>query len=262
MLVRACVCLCLCVCVHGSERSYTLFVCACVHTDLEVYVLNTEADIQDLTFPHSYDSDSILQISALALQQYSSNGPFNPMKLLLTDTQQKKFSSTFDGQSLTKITPSSLAGQVKLVLTLYKNLGSFLTTQNSTLRLSLGLGQVSETRRRTLVVNSHVISASVHRGASRVYLSEPVIFTLRHLQVQLDTESCTPGSLQATNTSVYPFICTVGEPLWPKLLFLEFIRCLWERQVVHTGLPSITHQQHTHNLCLQPPLQLCCPHDL
>lgn len=45
-----------------------------VWTDLEVYVLNTEADIQDLTFPHSYDSDSILQISALALQQYSNNG--------------------------------------------------------------------------------------------------------------------------------------------------------------------------------------------
>lgn len=77
MLVSACVCLCSCVCVHGSERSYTLSVCACVYTDLEVYVLNTEADIQDLTFPHSYDSDSILQISALALQQYSSNGPFN-----------------------------------------------------------------------------------------------------------------------------------------------------------------------------------------
>lgn len=37
-------------------------------------MLNTEADIQDLTFPHSYDSDSILQISALALQQYSNNG--------------------------------------------------------------------------------------------------------------------------------------------------------------------------------------------
>lgn len=72
---------------------------------------------------------------------------------------------------------------MKLVLTLYKNLGSFLTTQNSTLRLSLGLGQGSDTRRRSLVVNSHVISASVHRGSTRVYLSEPVIFTLRHLQV-------------------------------------------------------------------------------
>uniref|UniRef100_A0A673B9X0 Adhesion G protein-coupled receptor L1a n=1 Tax=Sphaeramia orbicularis TaxID=375764 RepID=A0A673B9X0_9TELE len=114
--------------------------------DLEVYVLNTEADIQDLTFPHSYDSDSVLQISALALQQYSNNG------------------------------------QVKLVLALYKNLGAFLTTQNSTLRLGLGLGQGSDVRRRSLVVNSHVISASVHRGSNRVYLSEPVIFTLRHLQ--------------------------------------------------------------------------------
>lgn len=72
---------------------------------------------------------------------------------------------------------------MKLVLTLYKNLGSFLTTQNSTLRLSLGLTQGSDTRRKSLVVNSHVISASVHRGSSRVYLSEPVIFTLRHLQV-------------------------------------------------------------------------------
>ncbi|XP_034044763.1 adhesion G protein-coupled receptor L1-like isoform X2 [Thalassophryne amazonica] len=116
--------------------------------DLEVYVLNTEVDIQDLTFPDSYDSDSILQISALALQQYSNNG------------------------------------QVKLVLALYKNLGSFLTTQNSTLRLGMGLGQGSEVRHRSLVVNSHVISASVHRGYNRVYLSEPVIFTLRHLQVE------------------------------------------------------------------------------
>ncbi|XP_057700205.1 adhesion G protein-coupled receptor L1-like isoform X1 [Corythoichthys intestinalis] len=117
------------------------------NVDLEVYVLNTEADIQDLTFPHSYDSDSILQISAVALQQYSNNG------------------------------------QVKLVLSLYKNLGSFLTTQNSTLRLGLGLGQGSEVRHRSLVVNSHVISASVHRGSNRVFLSEPVVFTLRHLQL-------------------------------------------------------------------------------
>ncbi|XP_059902315.1 adhesion G protein-coupled receptor L1-like, partial [Gadus macrocephalus] len=73
-------------------------------------------------------------------------------------------------------------GQVKLVLSLFKNLGSFLTTKNSTLRLGLGLGQGSEVRGRSLAVNSHVISASVHRGVNRVYLSEPVIFTLRHLQ--------------------------------------------------------------------------------
>lgn len=77
----------------------------------------------------------------------------------------------------------SPSGQVNLVLALYKNLGAFLTTQNSTLRMGLGIGQGTDVRRRSLVVNSHVISASVHRGSNRVYLSEPVIFTLRHLQV-------------------------------------------------------------------------------
>lgn len=95
----------------------------------------------------------------------------------------------------------SSAGQVKLVLTLYKNLGSFLTTQNSTLRLGLGLAQGSEARRRSLVVNSHVISASVHRGTNRVYLSEPVIFTLRHLQVRL--EIC--SHLKMSNASLSMF---------------------------------------------------------
>ena len=94
----------------------------------------------------------------------------------------------FSPHYVSSVLPS--AGQVKLVLTLYKNLGSFLTTQNSTLRLGLGLGQGPEARRRSLVVNSHVISASVHRGSNRVYLSEPVIFTLRHLQVCL--EICLP----------------------------------------------------------------------
>ena len=63
-----CVCV-LCVCV------FSVCVCVlCVCADLEVYVLNTEADLQDVTFPHSYDSDSILHMSARALQQYSHNG--------------------------------------------------------------------------------------------------------------------------------------------------------------------------------------------
>lgn len=61
----------------SSSSNLLCFVCSCMCTDLEVYVLNTEADIKDLTFPHSYDSDSILQISALALQQYSNNGQWH-----------------------------------------------------------------------------------------------------------------------------------------------------------------------------------------
>lgn len=169
---------------------------------------------------------------------------------------------------------------MKLVLTLYKNLGSFLTTQNSTLRLSLGLGQGSDTRRRSLVVNSHVISASVHRGSSRVYLSEPVIFTLRHLQVQFGKSvdfqmklyneqivSTVQGLDPECTHSLYVFfwrvlVPTAGKPLWTQLLFLECVRCFWEWQVVDSRLPPVTHQQHAHNLRLQPPVQLCRPHDV
>uniref|UniRef100_A0A4W5M0C3 GAIN-B domain-containing protein n=1 Tax=Hucho hucho TaxID=62062 RepID=A0A4W5M0C3_9TELE len=72
-------------------------------------------------------------------------------------------------------------GQVKIVLSLYKNLGSFLTTSNSSLRLEAGFVNGGG---RSLAVNSHVISASVNKGSNRVFLSEPVVFTLRHLQVE------------------------------------------------------------------------------
>lgn len=199
-------------------------VCLLLSTDLEVYVLNTEADMQDLTFPHSYDSDSILQISALALQQYSSNGLVHTTKISKNICTIVRVLLFLKCEENSTFFPCS-AGQVKLVLTLYKNLGSFLTTQNSTLRLSLGLGQGSDARRRSLVVNSHVISASVHRGSSRVYLSEPVVFTLRHLQVQLwkllqlcfnmfvgmdqihnPAESCTSLLLQAANVCVFVYL--------------------------------------------------------
>lgn len=58
------------------------------------------------------------------------------------------------------------------------------------------------------------------------------------------------------------FVSSAGEPLWSQLLFLERIRGFWEWQVVYTGLPPVTHKQHTHYLRLQPSVQLCCPHDI
>lgn len=42
--------------------------------DLEVYVLNTEMEVRDLHFPHSYDSDSTIHLSAATIKQYSRNG--------------------------------------------------------------------------------------------------------------------------------------------------------------------------------------------
>ncbi|KAL7845167.1 hypothetical protein AOLI_G00233590 [Acnodon oligacanthus] len=114
------------------------------NVDLEVYVLNTEMGIRDLHFPHSYDSDSTIHLSPATIKQYSRNG------------------------------------QVKVVFALYKNLGSFLSTQNATVKTEAELKPGG----RNLAVNSHVISASMNKESSRVFLTEPVIFTLRHLQLE------------------------------------------------------------------------------
>lgn len=66
-----------------------------------------------------------------------------------------------------------------MVFVLYKNLGPFLSTENATVKMEMEEGPGG----RDLVVNSHVIAASINKESSRVFLTEPVVFTLRHLQV-------------------------------------------------------------------------------
>uniref|UniRef100_A0A672PJY3 Adhesion G protein-coupled receptor L1 n=1 Tax=Sinocyclocheilus grahami TaxID=75366 RepID=A0A672PJY3_SINGR len=119
-------------------------VCFCVSSDLEVRVLNTETESQDLSFPQNGPSDSSIQLSASTFKQYSRNG------------------------------------QVKVVFVLYKNLGSFLSTENATVKMEMEAGPGG----RGLAVNSHVIAASINKESSRVFLTEPVVFTLRHLQLE------------------------------------------------------------------------------
>uniref|UniRef100_A0A3B5M369 Uncharacterized protein n=1 Tax=Xiphophorus couchianus TaxID=32473 RepID=A0A3B5M369_9TELE len=111
--------------------------------NLEVHVVNTEMDLQDLSFPQNYASDSTIQLSASTIKQYSRNG------------------------------------QVKVVFILYKNLGSFLSTENATVKIEM---EGSNYERKRLAVNSHVIAASINKESSRVFLTQPVIFTLKHLQ--------------------------------------------------------------------------------
>ncbi len=43
-------------------------------SDLEVRVLNTETESQDLSFPQNGPSDSSIQLSASTFKQYSRNG--------------------------------------------------------------------------------------------------------------------------------------------------------------------------------------------
>lgn len=70
-------------------------------------------------------------------------------------------------------------GVAKLVFVLYKHLGQFLSTENATLR---GIGDLNK-HNLSLTVNSHILSASITKESSRVFVADPVIFTLEHLDV-------------------------------------------------------------------------------
>lgn len=72
-------------------------------------------------------------------------------------------------------------GIAKLVFVLYKHLGHFLTVENATMKL----GGEPWGHNLTLVVNSHILSASINKESSRVFVTDPVVFTLEHLDVSL-----------------------------------------------------------------------------
>uniref|UniRef100_A0A8D3DTZ2 Uncharacterized protein n=1 Tax=Scophthalmus maximus TaxID=52904 RepID=A0A8D3DTZ2_SCOMX len=108
---------------------------------LEVYVLSTDGQVQDFRFPQTSKGGASLQISSNTVKVNSKNGV------------------------------------AKLVFVLYKHLGQFLSTENATLR---GMGDLSK-RNLSLTVNSHILSASITKESSRVFVADPVIFTLEHL---------------------------------------------------------------------------------
>ncbi|XP_043072934.1 adhesion G protein-coupled receptor L2-like isoform X6 [Puntigrus tetrazona] len=111
---------------------------------LDVYVLSTDGQIQDFRFPQTSKRGATIQLSANMVKLNSKNGV------------------------------------AKLVFVLYKHLGHFLSTENATVRL-MGEGGV---RNHTLTVNSHILSASINKESSRVFVAEPLIFTLAHLDTE------------------------------------------------------------------------------
>ncbi|KAG9343189.1 hypothetical protein JZ751_014168 [Albula glossodonta] len=111
---------------------------------LDVYVLSTDGKVQDLRFPQTSKTGISIQLSS------------NTVKL------------------------NSKSGVAKLVFVLYKRLGQFLSTENATIRL----GQEANGENHSVAVNSHIIAASINKESSRVFVSEPVIFTLEHLDTE------------------------------------------------------------------------------
>ncbi|KAM3840863.1 adhesion G protein-coupled receptor L2 isoform 8-T8 [Vipera latastei] len=111
------------------------------HIVLEVAVLSTEGQVQDLKFPQGNAGGNSIQLSSSTVKQNSRNG------------------------------------LAKLVFIIYKSLGRFLSTENATIKL----GTEFAGRNSTIAVNSDVIAASINKESSRVYLTDPVLFTLAHI---------------------------------------------------------------------------------
>ncbi|KFQ37399.1 Latrophilin-2, partial [Merops nubicus] len=103
---------------------------------LDVAVLITEGQVQDLKFPQGSKGGNSIQLSASTVKRLA-----------------------------------------KLVFIIYKSLGRFLSTENATIKL----GSDFAGRNSTIAVNSHVIAASINKESSRVYLTDPVHFTLEHI---------------------------------------------------------------------------------
>uniref|UniRef100_A0AAQ5ZT78 Adhesion G protein-coupled receptor L3 n=1 Tax=Amphiprion ocellaris TaxID=80972 RepID=A0AAQ5ZT78_AMPOC len=112
------------------------------YIQLEVARLSTDGNLADLTFPQSEQHGNSIQLSASTLKQHGRNG------------------------------------EIRMAFVLYRNLGSYLSTENASVRLS----SEAVYPNYSVIVNSPVITASINKESNKVYLSEPVVFTVKHLQ--------------------------------------------------------------------------------
>eukprot|EP00066_Takifugu_rubripes_P015795 XP_011605061.1 PREDICTED: latrophilin-3-like [Takifugu rubripes] len=70
------------------------------------------------------------------------------------------------------------AGEIRIAFVLYKHIGVYLSTENATVKL----GREALATNYSVIVNSAVITAAINKDSNKVYLSDPVVFTVRHLQ--------------------------------------------------------------------------------
>lgn len=73
-----------------------------------------------------------------------------------------------------------------MAFVLYHNLGPYLSTENA----SMKLGMEAMSTNHSVIVNSPIITAAINKEFSnKVYLADPVVFTVRHIKVR----TCFPG---------------------------------------------------------------------
>ncbi|XP_062240211.1 adhesion G protein-coupled receptor L3-like [Platichthys flesus] len=109
---------------------------------LEVARMSTEGNLPDLKFPQTGGQGNSIHLSANTLKQHGRNG------------------------------------EIRIAFVLYKHIGIYLSTENA----SMKLGSEALATNYSVIVNSPVITAAINKDSNKVYLSDPVIFTIRHLQ--------------------------------------------------------------------------------
>ncbi|KAM4537383.1 adhesion G protein-coupled receptor L3 isoform 5-T6 [Odontesthes bonariensis] len=109
---------------------------------LEVARMSTDGNLPDLKFPQSGGQGNSIHLSANTLKQHGRNG------------------------------------EIRIAFVLYKHIGVYLSTENA----SMKFGSEAMATNYSVIVNSPVITAAINKDSNKVYLSDPVIFTIRHLQ--------------------------------------------------------------------------------
>ncbi|XP_028330490.1 adhesion G protein-coupled receptor L3 isoform X6 [Gouania willdenowi] len=109
---------------------------------LEVARMSTDGSLPDLKFPQTGGQGNSIHLSANTLKQHGRNG------------------------------------EIRIAFVLYKHIGVYLSTENA----SMKLGSEAMATNYSVIVNSPVITAAINKDSNKVYLSDPVIFTIKHLQ--------------------------------------------------------------------------------
>ncbi|XP_044039705.1 adhesion G protein-coupled receptor L3-like isoform X3 [Siniperca chuatsi] len=113
---------------------------------LEVARMSTDGNLPDLKFPQTGGQGNSIHLSASTLKQHGRNG------------------------------------EIRIAFVLYKHIGIYLSTENA----SMKLGSEAMATNYSVIVNSPVITAAINKDSNKVYLSDPVIFTIRHLQQSVE----------------------------------------------------------------------------
>lgn len=112
-----------------------------------------------------------------------------------------------------------------MAFVLYKHLGTYLSTENASMKFS----SEALSTNYTVIVNSPIITAAINKDSNKVYLSDPVVFTVRHIQVRKHlcfipihrfiSYDCRSIERRARNWSVWPVSLMEGMKylLWVTL---------------------------------------------